>query len=94
VSSFLRPDLTRPLSRAAIWGVSLFGPTLSRRPQWAYGDRDMRRGRQYAVAISLLLTCGVLVACSDEPIRPAPVFLNGGPGMTAARSVAAKAATR
>jgi LysM repeat protein len=92
VCSFLRPDLTRPLNRAAIWGMSLFGPTLSRRPQWAYGDRDMKRGRQYGVA-SFLLSCGVLAACSDEPIRPAPVFLNGGPGMAATRSSAAKPAT-
>src|SRR5580704_17665888 len=57
------------------------------------GDRDMKRGCQYGVAISLLLTCGVLVACSDEPIRPAPVFLNGGPGMAAPRSAAAKLTT-
>ena len=49
----------------------------------------MKRGRQYGVAVSLLLTSGVLVACADEQVRPAPVFLNGGPGMAATRSAAA-----
>jgi len=49
----------------------------------------MKRGRQYGVAASLLLACGVLVACADGPIRPAPVFLNGaGPGTAATRSAA------
>jgi hypothetical protein len=87
----LAPGLTLPSPRAAPWGVTLFGPTLSRQPHWGCrGTGDMKRGRQYGVAVSLLLTCSVLVACSDEPIRPAPVFLNGGPGMAAPRSAAAK----
>jgi hypothetical protein len=67
-------DLTRPLNRAAIWGVSLFGTTLPRRPRWAYGDREMERGRHCWVAVSLLLTCGVLVACSDKPRNPMLCF--------------------
>ncbi|MBV8774033.1 MAG: LysM peptidoglycan-binding domain-containing protein [Deltaproteobacteria bacterium] len=94
VSSFLRSDLTLPLSRATPYGVSLFGPTLFCPPMGCMGTRDMKRGRQYGVAVSLLLACIVLVACADEPVRPAPVFLNGGPpGMVATRSAAAKATT-
>src|ERR1051326_229885 len=90
----LAPGLTLPSPRAAPWGVTLFGPTLSRQPHWGCrGTGDMKRGRQYGVAVSLLLTCSVLVACSDEPIRPAPVFLNGGPGMPATKLAAAKPAT-
>ena len=42
---------------------------------------------------ALILACSGLVACADEPIRPAPVFLNGGPGMAATRSGAAKPTT-
>ena len=49
----------------------------------------MKRGRQYGVAVSLLLTSGVLVACAGEQVRPAPVFLNGGLGMAKTRSAAA-----
>src|SRR5262249_26646120 len=50
----------------------------------------MKRRRQYGVALALLLIGGVLVSCTDGPNRPAPVFLNGGPGMTATKSAAAK----
>ena len=49
----------------------------------------MNRGRQYGVLVSLLLPCSVVVACSDEPIRAAPVFLNGA----TTRPAAAKPAT-
>jgi len=70
----LAPGLKLPSPRAAPWGVTLFGSTLSRQPHWGCrGTGDMKRGRQYGVAVSLLLPCSVLVACSDEPIRPAPV---------------------
>ena len=42
---------------------------------------------------AVILACSGLVACADEPITPAPVFLNGGPGMAVARSAAAKPTT-
>ena len=47
----------------------------------------------HGTTFALILACSGLAACSDEPIRPAPVFLNGGPGMSATRSAAAKPAT-
>jgi LysM repeat protein len=47
----------------------------------------------HGTTFALILACSGLVACADAPNRPAPVFLNGGPGMTAARSAAAKPAT-
>lgn len=53
----------------------------------------MKPGRHYGTTFALILACSALVACADEPIRPAPVFLNGGPGMNATRSSAAKPAT-
>ena len=53
----------------------------------------MRQTAQRGITVAVLFACSGLVACTDPPIKPAPVFLNGGPGMTAARSVAAKAAT-
>jgi LysM repeat protein len=47
----------------------------------------------HGTTFALILACSGLVACADAPNRPAPVFLNGRPGMTAARSAAAKPAT-
>src|ERR1700726_2393388 len=58
-----------------------------------YGGGDMRRGQQHGVTFALILACGGLAACTHEPTKPAPVFLNGEPGMAATRSTAAKAAT-
>jgi LysM repeat protein len=53
----------------------------------------MRRGRQHGLAFALIAACSGLAACTDAPSQPAPVFLNGGPGMAAARSAAAKPTT-
>jgi LysM repeat protein len=53
----------------------------------------MKAGRHHGTTFAVILACSGLVACADEPIRPAPVFLNGGPGMAATRSAATKAAT-
>ena len=52
----------------------------------------MKVGRYHGKAVALILACSGLVACADAPNNPAPVFLNGGSGMTATRSAAAKPA--
>jgi hypothetical protein len=70
-----------------------FGPTFSGQYQCAVAGRDMRRGQHHGTTFALILACSGLAACTDAPSQPAPVFLNGGPGMTATRSAATKAAT-
>jgi len=63
--SFLQPDLSLPLSRARPYGVRLFGPYIVLPPMGCKGTKDMKRGRQYGVTVSLLLACIVLAACTD-----------------------------
>ena len=49
--------------------------------------------RHHKTTFALILVCSGLVACTDAPIQPAPVFLNGRPGMAATTSAAAKPTT-
>src|SRR5690242_4607788 len=71
----------------------LFGPTLCGRCNGLLRGREMKPGRHHGTTFAVILACSGLVACADEPISPAPVFLNGGPGMAATRSGAAKPTT-
>jgi LysM repeat protein len=74
-------------------GAMLLGPTLLGQCNGLLRGREMKPGRYHGTTFALILACSGLVACADAPIRLAPVFLNGGPGMAAARSAATKAAT-
>jgi len=53
----------------------------------------MKTGPHHRTTFALILACSGLVACADAPIKPAPVFLNGGPGISATGSAATKAST-